>query len=97
MLLILLSILWYIHLGFLTALVITTCDITIGHNDVEDVMNVQNGKDFLSVMLVWPVIVIIGLIIGIFKLIKLLINFIHWPVQALIRVLDSFVLILKGK
>jgi hypothetical protein len=97
MILIVASIVWYLYLGFLTALVITTCDITIGHNDVDDILNVKDGKDYLEAMLLWPVIVFVGLLVGMFKSIKLLSKFIHWSSKPLLKLMDSFVLTLKGK
>jgi hypothetical protein len=89
-------VLWYLYLGFLTALVITICDITIG-DVADDILNVQDGKDFLDAMLIWPVIVFVGSLVGIFKFIKLLSKFGHWSSQPLFKLLDSWVLILKGK
>jgi hypothetical protein len=81
---------WYLYLGFLTACILTSCDITIGHSDVDDVLNVKNGKDYLVTMLLWPAVAIVGFLVGIFKLI-------HWSSKPLFKLLDFWVHILKGQ
>jgi membrane protein required for beta-lactamase induction len=92
-----LLIFWYLHLGFLTALVLTTCNIKCGHKDIEDILDIQNGADFLCSMLFWPIILFVGLVVVSFKCIQLTIKCIHWSSRPLMKWLDAWVLSLKGE
>jgi hypothetical protein len=87
----------YLYLGFLTATVLAALNITIGCNDVDDILTVKNGKTFLEAALLWPIIVFIGLIIGVVKILAKSVKLVCWLNIPLLKFLDSWVLLLKGK